>query len=384
MSVVVPALNEAENLPRLLPRIDAVLSALRYEVIVVDDGSADGTHAACAVLAQRYPVRLHVRPAPAGGLSGAVLEGFALARGATLVVMDADLQHPPERIPALLAALDSPGIELVLGSRYTPGGSTADRWGLLRRINSRVATLLARPFAAGTRDPMSGFFALRRETLDRAGRLTPQGYKIALEVLCKCRVRRVGEVPIDFGERAGGASKLGVAQQVKYIEHLSRLYDFCFPRGSPLVKFALAAGLAWFIGFALFVALLFAGFKPMPAASLSYPAALVVSAILHARCVRTRRLVFPTLPPPHPWRDFVAVALAEWAACALAAIWIAARVREIHVAEVFGLTYAAATLTRYVLRKEVIQDIRGLRHAPEGDVAPQDTAPPNVASRRAA
>src|SRR5688572_567921 len=120
VSVVVPVLNEAENLPRLLPRIEAVLSGLNYEVIVVDDGSTDDTHVACLLLAQRYPLRLHVRSAPAGGLSGAVLEGFGLARGATLVVMDADLQHPPERIPDLLAAIDRPGIELALGSRYTP------------------------------------------------------------------------------------------------------------------------------------------------------------------------------------------------------------------------------------------------------------------------
>src|SRR5687767_4919599 len=168
VSIVVPALNEAQNLPALVARIADVMGdgeAHRYEVIVIDDASTDGTADVCRTLASCFPLRLHVRQHAYAGLSGAVLEGFARARGGTLVVMDADLQHPPERIPALLAALDEEGVEVAVGSRYTPGGSTSARWGVLRWINSRVATLLARPFSAGTRDPMSGFFALRRETL---------------------------------------------------------------------------------------------------------------------------------------------------------------------------------------------------------------------------
>jgi dolichol-phosphate mannosyltransferase len=366
VSVIVPTLNEAENLPVLLPRIDRVLRGTSYEVIVVDDGSTDGTRGVCVAHSTRYPLRLHVRETPQNGLSGAVLEGFTIARGRTLVVMDADLQHPPESIPALLAALDDDGqqVEIVVGSRYTPGGSTAARWGLLRRINSFVATLLAKPFAGATRDPMSGFFALRRSTLDRACTLTPLGYKIALELLCKCRVRRVGEVPIHFAERAAGASKLRLTQQVKYLEHLSRLYDFCFPRGSPTVKFVLATAFAWFVGLGMYLGLLVVGARPMPAAAMSYPAALAVAIVVHARYVRTQRLMLPTLSTP--WRDFAVVSLAEWAACTLSALWIAGRVRQIHVLEVFALTYAAATLTRYVLRNELLRDIRGLRQPVPG------------------
>src|SRR5262245_30035655 len=103
VSVVVPALNEAENLPQLATRIHAALKRTRYEVLVIDDGSTDGTPAVCAKLAKRYPIELRVRPEPYAGLSGAVLEGFERARGETLVVMDADLQHPPERLPELLS-----------------------------------------------------------------------------------------------------------------------------------------------------------------------------------------------------------------------------------------------------------------------------------------
>src|SRR3954467_12141299 len=131
VSVIVPALNEAANLPALAQRVDAAMRGTSYELIVVDDGSTDGTPKVCAALAQRFPLELLVRPEPQAGLSGAVLDGFARAHGDVLVVMDADLQHPPERIPALLAALEEPGVDVALGSRYAAGGTTATRWGVL-------------------------------------------------------------------------------------------------------------------------------------------------------------------------------------------------------------------------------------------------------------
>jgi dolichol-phosphate mannosyltransferase len=358
ISVIVPALNEAANLPTLAERVEAALKGRSYELLIVDDGSSDGTPDVCAELADHYPLDLHVRESSDAGLSGAVMHGFARARGEVLVVMDADLQHPPERIPALIDALDQDGVELAIGSRYAAGGSTASRWGLLRQVNSRVATLLARPFAGDTRDPMSGFFALRRQTLQRAEKLTPLGYKIGLELLCKCRVMHVAEVPIHFAERVGGESKLTVKQQFKYLEHLSRLYDFFFPRGSPVTKFAIVTTCAWLVSLGTYIALLLAGLTPMIAATLSYPAALFATTVFHARYVRTQRAFLPTRSP---WRDFFVVSLAEWAACALTALWLAARAREIHAFEVFALTHAAATVMRYVLRKELLQDIRGLR-----------------------
>src|SRR5262249_25617465 len=154
------------------------------------------------------PLRLIVREVPKDGLGGAVLHGIAQSRGKYLVVMDADLQHPPEKLPELLAPLENETDEtdFVLGSRNVAGGSTGEEWGMFRKINSEVATLLARPFAGRTRDPMSGFFALRRSTFDQAMRLTPLGYKIGLELMCKCRVKKVREVPIHFAERTRGQS----------------------------------------------------------------------------------------------------------------------------------------------------------------------------------
>ena len=233
VSVVVPALNEALNLPELAARIAASLAGRAYEIIIVDDGSADGTHAVCDHLALTYPLTLVVRDTPRDGLSGAVLRGLSEARGDWLVVLDADLQHPPESIPLLLEPLEAGSAEFALGSRYVAGGSTEEGWSWFRRANSRIATLLARPVAGRTRDPMSGFFALHRDTFRRARQLTPLGYKIGLELMCKCGVGAVCEVPIRFANRHEGESKLGVRQQIKYLEHLSRLYDFQLPAARP-------------------------------------------------------------------------------------------------------------------------------------------------------
>ena len=359
ISIIVPTLNEAENLPLLVPRIASAMAGRRYEIVVVDDASGDGTPGVCARLAQSFPLTLHVREHSKDGLSGAVLAGFGLASGNVLVVMDADLQHPPERIPALVEPLERGEADFVIGSRHAPGGTVAERWVLFRRLNSKVATLLARHFAGPlTTDPMSGFFALRRATLEQARRLTPLGYKIGLELMCKCRVGRVKEIPIHFTARQHGRSKLTLREQFRYLEHLSRLYDFTFPRLSPVVKFLIATGCGWLLGFALFLTLSRTGMVPMRAATLSYPAAILATAVFHFRYVRTQREFLVTRTP---WRDFWIVALGEWTACALTAAWIAHRVRDIHALEVFVITYAAATLARYVLRKELMQDIRGLR-----------------------
>jgi dolichol-phosphate mannosyltransferase len=218
ISLIIPTLNEAENLPPLLERIGAALSGRNYEVILVDDNSRDNTKQVAADLAKSHPLRLIVREQPKDGLGGAVLRGMRESRGQYLVVMDADLQHPPEKLPELLAPLANAanGVDFVLGSRHVAGGSTGEKWGLFRKINSRVATILASPFAGRTRDPMSGFFALRRETLEGAQRLTPLGYKIGLELMCKCRVKRVQEIPIHFAERTRGQSKLSLREQFRY------------------------------------------------------------------------------------------------------------------------------------------------------------------------
>lgn len=226
VSVIVPTYCEADNLPVLVPRIAAALdgAGLRGEIVVVDDNSPDATAAVCKELAVRYPLRLLVRQGERG-LAGAVLHGMQASRGAVLVVMDADLSHPPETIPLLVDAIQSGRADFAIGSRYVAGGRTEESWGFLRRINSRVATMLARPLTSA-RDPMAGFFALARSTFAACGPFDPVGFKIGLELMVKCSCWRIEEVPITFANRHKGASKLTWREQLNYLRHLARLYAF--------------------------------------------------------------------------------------------------------------------------------------------------------------
>jgi dolichol-phosphate mannosyltransferase len=226
VSVIVPTFREADNLPVLVAAIHDALSRQKttYEIVIVDDDSRDGTEGVCADLARRYPLRLLVRRNERG-LASAVVSGMRAAKGTYLVVMDADLSHPPQAIPSLLQPLRSGLADFVIGSRYVKGGSTEEGWGLHRWLNSKFATLLAWPLARA-RDPMAGFFALRRALFESAGTLDPIGYKIGLELLVKCRCRRVVEVPIHFRNRLHGHSKLNLREQINYLRHLGRLYRF--------------------------------------------------------------------------------------------------------------------------------------------------------------
>lgn len=227
VSLVLPTFNERECLELLHDRVDLALRPYRHEVIVVDDSSPDGTADEVRKLAGSGPYRLVLRPAREG-LSSAVLDGCQAAMGAIVVVMDADGSHPPELLPQLIEPIRAGGAEFVLGSRRVRGGSDA---GLptLRWVVSWLATLPARPLTS-VRDPMSGFFAVRRDLLNR-GPLAPTGFKVALEILVKCRPSPVVEIPFRFGERLAGESKLGPKTIASYAEHLARLYRWRFGDG---------------------------------------------------------------------------------------------------------------------------------------------------------
>ncbi len=247
LSVVVPTYREAENLAHLVPAITQVLQqhGLRHEIVIVDDDSRDGTPEVVAQLSRDgHHARLITRT-DERGLSSAVIRGFQEATGDVLLCMDADLSHPPSAIPRLLGELQQPGVDFVIGSRYVAGGGMDQDWGLLRWLNSRVATWLARPFTTA-RDPMAGYFALRRDRFRAAEELNPIGYKIGLELIVKCRCRRIREVPIHFADRKFGESKLDLREQLRYIHHLKRLADYKFGVLSRFVQFCAvgATGLA--------------------------------------------------------------------------------------------------------------------------------------------
>ncbi len=230
VSIIVPTYREQPNIRPLAQRVFAAMSeaGIEAELIIVDDDSRDGTPETVTELQSEYPVRLISRSEDRG-LSRAVIAGFGEARHDRFVVLDADLQHPPERIPALLERLEGDDCDFVIGTRYGAGGAVSGEWPLLRRLASTVATMLARPLAPLS-DPMSGFFAIRRRTWEHAAPLDLIGYKIALELYVKGRCTRPGEVPIQFGVRAAGMSKLDAAEKIRYLWHLVKLYRFRFPR----------------------------------------------------------------------------------------------------------------------------------------------------------
>ncbi len=224
VSVVVPTFREAGNLAALAERIAATLRhGPHWELLVVDDDSRDGTEQILHELSATLPVRLHVRRQPPRDLSRSVLLGFRLARFDRVVVMDADLSHPPERIPDLLAALDA-GAEFALGSRYVEGGRIDSNWSRTRASGSRLATALARPLVACS-DPLSGFFALDRRMLPPPAELHAKGYKIGLELMVRGRLT-VREVPIEFQDRRVGASKMSPRTLIAYLAQAFRLYGF--------------------------------------------------------------------------------------------------------------------------------------------------------------
>jgi dolichol-phosphate mannosyltransferase len=256
-TVIVPTYREAANVSRLIERLAAVReeSNLRLDLLIVDDNSNDGTKQIIADQACPW-VRLIVRRKDRG-LSQSVIEGLNQATGDYVVVMDADLSHPPEAIPDMLRRLDD-GDQFVIGSRYVRGGTTDATWGVYRYLNSKAATLLARPFTRA-KDPMAGFFAFRRDALTTAAPLNPIGYKIGLELIVKCRFDQIGEVPIHFADRTAGESKLNFTEQLRYIQHVRRLFVWKYPNWSYIVQFAAVGGSGLIVNLAVLTLLVSAG-----------------------------------------------------------------------------------------------------------------------------
>ena len=218
ISIVTPTYNESGSLPALVERLAAALTGRDWELIVVDDGSPDGTADLAAAMAPRLPVRVVRRPGKLG-LASAVLDGFRSATGDILVCMDADLSHPPEIVPHLVDALGD-GADLAVGSRYVAGGGVED-WPLRRRVVSRVACLMGNALVP-VRDATSGFFALRRSVIDGV-QLNPIGFKIGFEVIARGRYAEVVEVPYTFRDRELGSSKFGRREVAQYVQQLGQI-----------------------------------------------------------------------------------------------------------------------------------------------------------------
>lgn len=280
ISVIIPTYNEHDNLQPLLRRVHAALSQADYEMLLIDDNSGDGTAELAHSLASQYPVRVIVRK-DEKGLASAVVHGLRHAKGDILVVMDADLQHPPELLPALLEAIQG-GAQVAIASRYVKGGGCKG-WSFLRRLISKTATMLAHVFLPSTRDiqdPMSGYFMLDKDVVSGAD-LNPMGYKILLEILVKGKFTRVAEVPYCFAVRSRGESKLGLRQQADYLRHL-----YLLMRGSGefarFIKYCLVGASGVIVDEVVFWLLMhFAGLINILAAALSAEVAIITNFTLN-------------------------------------------------------------------------------------------------------
>lgn len=228
LTVLVPTRDERDNISPLLARLEKASREHRLEVVFVDD-STDDTPDVIRELAAHAstPVKLIHRPPDRreGGLGGAVLAGLKVARSEFVCVMDADLQHPPELLGALLDQAHSSHADLVLASRFCPGGDMGE-FSVLRKALSRGSTLAARAMfpvrLRGVSDPMSGFFLFRRSAIDPQA-LRPRGFKILLEILlCGTRLN-TSEVAFRFGERHAGESKASLLEGARYLRRLIEL-----------------------------------------------------------------------------------------------------------------------------------------------------------------
>ena len=305
VSIIVPTFREAANIPRLAERIHAALSdsGIAWELLLIDDNSDDGSEAVVAELARNLPVRLVTRRQWPRDLSLSVIEGIRLCRFDRLVVMDADLSHPPERIADLLAALDA-DCDMVVGSRYAPGGLIDRTWSPWRLLNSRLATSLALPLVSCS-DPMSGFFAIDRRTLPDLERLQPIGYKIALELMVRGKLR-VKELPIDFRDRSMGSSKMNWRQQLNFLRHLYRLYRCEFGGPARLLCFLLVGAGGLLIDVAGYLGLQWIGLEHRLARLLSFWPAVTWNWRLNRIITFGER---PREPHVRQWGKFVASSL---------------------------------------------------------------------------
>jgi len=239
VTLVSPTYNEAENVPRLVHEVDTALSGIDYELVIADDDSPDCTWAVAQELANTNPRIRVLRRTANRGLSRAVIEGFLSSSSEYVAVIDADLQHDPAILPQMIAALDA-GAKIAVGSRYVEGGGTS-KWNALRLFQSWVATKLAHGFlGVQLRDPMSGYFVLRRNDVNRIHKqLDPSGFKILLEFVARLDPSRVEEVPYTFRTRIAGKSKLSSKVVLQYLGQLWRLCSVSRYMSVRFIKFAI-------------------------------------------------------------------------------------------------------------------------------------------------
>jgi len=239
LALVVPTYNERDRLPELVRAIFAAYEGggIDGELVIVDDNSPDGTGAVADALAKSFPIQV-VHRAGKLGLGTAVIEGFRAANAEIVGVIDADLSHPPELVPRMLSVLHSEKADMVIGSRYVPGGGTSN-WETTRVLMSKFACKLAMGLTP-VKDPTSGFFLMYRDRA-RGVTISAGGFKICLELLIRSEPKVVAEVPYVFKGRTVGESKMNWKEATGYLRQLRDLHAYRRERGLPRPKHLIAA-----------------------------------------------------------------------------------------------------------------------------------------------
>lgn len=228
LSIIIPTFNEAGSIEELVARIAIALPDVPWEVIIVDDDSPDGTARRAKALAARDPHVRCLRRLARRGLAGACVEGILSSSAPYVAVMDADLQHDEVLLARMLARLEDGGADLVVGTRYAAGGS-AEAFGAHRGRLSRLATAVTRRLLrTSLSDPMSGFFMVRREIVEKlAPELSPDGFKILLDIVTTAGgTLRVAEEPYVFRARFAGESKFDARIAVEFVGLLASKVTF--------------------------------------------------------------------------------------------------------------------------------------------------------------
>jgi dolichol-phosphate mannosyltransferase len=260
LAIVVPTLNERDNIEPLIALLDAALPNVNWEVMFVDDDSTDDTAKHIRALARVDPRIRCIQRIGRRGLSTACIEGVLACSAPYVAAMDADLQHDEALLPRMLEILQKEPVDLVIGSRYAAGGGLG-AWTSTRMQISQLGTKLARLICKqDISDPLSGFFMCRRQVFESAvRRLSGQGFKILLDLLASSpRPLRVRELPFEFRSRRHGESKLDMLVAWEYFALLAdKLFGHIVP-----IRFALFASIG-VIGLAIHMSMLWSGLKFM-------------------------------------------------------------------------------------------------------------------------
>lgn len=222
LAIVLPTFNERANINALVQRLEDSLAGLHWEAVFVDDDSPDGTSEAVLSIARQHPHIRLIQRIGRRGLASACIEGMLATSAGIVAVMDADGQHDPSALPAMLHRLKSESLDLVIGTRNAEGGSMGS-FGTTRLRLSRLGRSLSRMICrCDVTDPMSGFFLLRRSFLmEVVHDLRPAGFKILVDMLASSpRKVKLGEVGYTFGVRVHGRSKLDAIVAFEYARFL--------------------------------------------------------------------------------------------------------------------------------------------------------------------